>query len=382
MAEQVVIVGAGQAGFAAAAKLRQLGFNGSITMFGNEGVMPYQRPPLSKAYLLGKLEADRLSFRNAGFFTDQNIKILNNEPVVKIDRGNRQAVTANDCFPYDKLILATGADPIRLPAPMCAAVTNIFYLRNKADADRLGAIMKPDARLLVVGGGYIGLEVAAAARQVGTEVTLVEMSPRILNRVAAEPTADYFRTLHISNGVDIREGVGLCNLKPEGAAIKAVLDDGSSVIVDAVVAGIGVRPNTELAEAAGLKIDGGIVVDKFGCTTDPNIWAAGDCASFIHNGEIIRIESVPHAIDQAEHAARNILGEATPYCPRPWFWSDQYQTRLQIAGFNRGYERAETLASANDGGLKVSYFKENLLIAVDCINDARGFMMAKRKLGL
>ncbi|SCB36223.1 NAD(P)/FAD-dependent oxidoreductase [Rhizobium hainanense] len=382
MAERVVIVGAGQAGFAAAAKLRQLGFKGSITMFGNEGIMPYQRPPLSKAYLLGKLEADRLSFRNEAFFADQNIKILNDEPVLKIDRVNRQVVTANDCLPYDNLILATGAEPIRLPARMSESVGNIFYLRNRADADRLGAIMKPGVRLLVVGGGYIGLEVAAAARQAGADVTLVEMSPRILSRVAAEPTADYFRTLHASEGVNIHEGVGLRDLKSEGAAIKAVLDNGSSLIIDGVVAGIGVRPNTELAEAAGLKVDGGIVVDEFGCTTDPLIWAAGDCASFIHNGEMVRIESVPHAIDQAEHVARNILGEAKPYHPRPWFWSDQYQTKLQIAGFNRGYDRAEIGASAHEGGLKVSYFKENALIAVDCINDARGFMMAKRELGV
>ncbi|MDK4740257.1 FAD-dependent oxidoreductase [Rhizobium sp. CNPSo 3464] len=381
MAERVVIVGAGQAGFAAAAKLRQLGFKGSITIFGNEGIMPYQRPPLSKAYLLGKLEADRLSFRNEAFFAEHNIKILHDEPVLKIDRVGRQVITVNVRVPYDRVILATGADPVRLPARISAGVANIFYLRNKTDADRLGTIMKPGARLLVVGGGYIGLEVAAAARQAGARVMLVEMAPRILSRVAAEPTADYFRALHSSEGVDIREGVGLRDLKSEGAAIKAVLDNGSSFIIDGVVAGIGVRPNTDLAEAAGLKVDGGIVVDEFGCTTDPLIWAAGDCASFIHNGEMVRIESVPHAIDQAEHVARNIFGEAKPYRPRPWFWSDQYQTKLQIAGFNRGYDRAEIGASAHEGGLKVSYFKENALIAVDCINDARGFMMAKRELG-
>ncbi|WP_349437333.1 FAD-dependent oxidoreductase [Pararhizobium sp. A13] len=382
MIKKIVIVGAGQAGLAAAAKLRQEGFQGSITMLGDENAMPYQRPPLSKAYLLGQIEAERLFFRNNDFFHQQNIGISQNEPALEIDRAAKDVVTAHGRHGYDQLILATGAGPIKLPTSMAEGIGNIFYLRNKADADRLRPILREGARLLVVGGGYIGLEVAAAARQVGAEVTLVEMAPRILNRVAAEPTASYFRRLHSSQGVDIREGTGLAGLKPDGAAIMATLADGPKLTIDAVVVGIGVRPNAALAEAAGLATDGGIVVDEFGKSSDPSIWAAGDCASFSYEGERTRIESVPHAIDQAEHVARNILGAELPYCPRPWFWSDQYSTKLQIAGFNRGYDRATVSHGIAEGSMTVSYFQKERLIAVDCLNDARSFMLAKRQLGL
>lgn len=382
MIKRIVIVGAGQAGLAAAAKLRQEGFQGAITMLGDEGAMPYPRPPLSKAYLLGKIEAERLCFRNDDFFHQENIGICQNEPALEIDRVTKGVVTAHRRNLYDQLILATGAGPIKLPASLAEGIDNIYYLRNKADADRLRPILREGARLLVVGGGYIGLEVAAAARQVGAEVTLVEMAPRILNRVAAEPTASYFRRLHCSQGVDIREGIGLAGLMPDGAVIMATLADGSTLTIDAVVVGIGVRPNAGLAEAAGLATDGGIVVDEFGRTSDPSIWAAGDCASFSYQGETTRIESVPHAIDQAEHVARNILGAGLAYRPRPWFWSDQYSTKLQIAGFNRGYDRATVSQGAAEGSMTVSYFREERLIAVDCLNDARSFMLAKRQLGL
>lgn len=382
MIKKIVIVGAGQAGLAAATRLRQEGFQGQITMLGDEGTMPYQRPPLSKAYLLGKLEAERLCFRNSDFFEQQNIGISQNEPALEIDRVTNSVVTAHGRYGYDHLILATGAGPIKLPGSMVEGIGNIFYLRNKADADRLRPALRKGARLLVVGGGYIGLEVAAAARQVGAEVTLIEMASRILNRVAAEPTASYFRRLHSSQGVDIREGTGLDGLKADGAAITATLADGSRLTIDAVVVGIGVRPNAGLAEAAGLATDSGIVVDEFGRTSDPTIWAAGDCTSFSYQGERIRIESVPHAIDQAEHVAFNILGAGLSYRPRPWFWSDQYSTKLQIAGFNRGYDRAIVSHGTAEGSMTVSYFQAERLIAVDCLNDARSFMLAKRQLGL
>ncbi|WP_431324876.1 NAD(P)/FAD-dependent oxidoreductase [Rhizobium sp. YTU87027] len=382
MTTRIVIVGAGQAGFAAAAKLRQEKFEGAITLLGAEKVMPYQRPPLSKAYLLGKLSAERLSLRNEAFYQQQGIDIRPDEPAVSIDRARRTVETSRSQLSYDHLVLATGSNPVRLPARMTEGVDGIFYLRSKADADRLQPLFVPGARLLVVGGGYVGLEVAAAARQVGAAVTLVEAAPRILNRVAAEPTATFFRELHRSQGVDIREGTGLIGLKTEGAAVAAALGDGSSLSCDAVVVGIGVQPETTLATFAGIDTDNGILVDRFGRTSDPTVWAAGDCATFFHKGELIRIESVPHAIDQAEHVARNILGAEVPYCPRPWFWSDQYQTKLQIAGLNRGYDRATAAAGATEGSLTVSYLSGDRLLAVDCLNDPRSFMQAKRNLGL
>lgn len=382
MVERIVIIGAGQAGFAAAAKLRQENFAGTITMLGAEGAMPYQRPPLSKAYLLGKLDAGRLCFRSDAFYHQQAIEIRPDEPALSINRTTKIVETVNGQLTYDHLILATGSKPLRLSKSMSEGVDRIYYLRNKADADALRPFLRKGARVLVVGGGYVGLEVAAAARQVGAEVTVVEMASRILNRVAAEPTASYFRELHRSQGVDIREGTGLTGLKADGLGVKAALQDGSTLAVDAVVVGIGVVPETMLAEEAGLKIDDGIVVDAFGRTSDLCVWAAGDCACFLHCREMIRIESVPHAIDQAEHVARNILGAETAYRPRPWFWSDQYATKLQIAGLNRGYERAEVTLGVADGSMIVSYLKGDQLLAVDCLNDARGFMQAKRQLGL
>lgn len=265
---------------------------------------------------------------------------------------------------------------------MAASISNIFYLRNRADADRLRPSLKQGARLLVVGGGYVGLEVAAAARQAGASVTLVEMAPRILNRVAAEPTATYFRNLHSAKGVDIREGTGLTELTADGARATATLADGSRLSADAVVVGIGVRPNASLAVQAGLAVEGGIVVDAFGRTTDPHIWAAGDCTTFEFDGAMIRIESVPHAIEQAEHVARNILGSGNAYRPRPWFWSDQFDTKLQIAGLNRGYDRVLSASGATESSMTISYFRGERLLAVDCLNDARSFMHAKRQLGL
>lgn len=379
---RVVIIGAGQAGFAAAAKLRQEKFEGTITVLGAEKEMPYQRPPLSKAYLLGKLSAERLSLRSADFYEQQGIELRPDEPALSIDRAGKTVETSRSQLPYDHLVLATGSNPVRLPASMTEGVPSIFHLRNKADADALRPLLVQGARLLVVGGGYVGLEVAAAARQVGAAVTLVEMAPRILNRVAAEPTAAYFRELHRSQGVDIRESTGLIRLEADGAAVTAALEDGSSLSFDAVVVGIGVRPETGLAEDAGLDTNGGILVDAFGRASDPAVWAAGDCASFQHAGEVIRIESVPHAIDQAEHVARNILGANVPYRPRPWFWSDQYATKLQIAGLNRGYDRTATRPGAMEGSMTVSYLCGDRLLAVDCLNDARSFMQAKRSLGL
>ncbi|WP_245426126.1 FAD-dependent oxidoreductase [Rhizobium sp. J15] len=354
MATRVVIVGAGQAGFAAAATLRQEKFEGVVTLLGAEKVTPYQRPPLSKAYLLGTLAAERLSLRNEDFYERHRIDLRPDEPALSIDLAGKTVETSRAQLPYDHLVLATGSSPVRLPACMAEGVDRIFYLRSKADADALRPRLVHGARLLVVGGGYVGLEVAAAARQAGVAVTLVEMAPRILNRVAAEPTATYFRELHRSQGVDIREGTGLAGLKSDGAAVMATLEDGSSPSFDAVVVGIGVRPETSLADSAGLDTQDGILVDALGRTSDLAVWAAGDCAAFEHAGEVIRIESVPRAIDQAEHVARNILGMHVPYRPRPWFWSDQYATKLQIAGLNRGYDRTTTTLGASEASMTVS----------------------------
>ncbi|MEL6517244.1 MAG: FAD-dependent oxidoreductase, partial [Pseudomonadota bacterium] len=239
--------------------------------------------------------------------------------------------------------------------------------------------MRAGARALIVGGGYIGLEAAAVAAQRGLTVTLVEMADRILQRVAAPETSAYFRTLHSGHGVDLREGVGLARLTDtDGAVTGAELSDGSTLTCDIVIVGVGISPATSLAEAAGLTIDNGIAVDAHGRTSDPAIWAAGDCASFPWRGDRIRLESVQNAIDQAEAVADNILGANTAYDPHPWFWSDQYDIKLQIAGLNTGYDRIVARTGDRAGSLSHWYYSGAALLSVDAMNDPRAYMIGKR----
>ncbi|MBL4767133.1 MAG: oxidoreductase, partial [Rhodobacteraceae bacterium] len=244
--------------------------------------------------------------------------------------------------------------------------------------DAMAPAVTKGARALIVGGGYIGLEAAAVAAKLGVQVTLVEMADRILQRVAASETSDYFRALHVGHGVDIREGVGLDRLTgTDGQVSGAVLTDGTTLDLDMVVAGVGITPSTGLAEMAGLTLNNGIEVDEFGHTSDASIWAAGDCASFLYRGRRIRLESVPHAIDQAENVATNMLGAGTEYRAKPWFWSDQYDVKLQIAGLNTGYDRITT----RDGEGQTQsfwYYQGDTLLAVDAMNDPRAYMVGKR----
>ena len=252
----------------------------------------------------------------------------------------------------------------------------VYTVRTLADVDAMGHEFRKGARLLVVGGGYIGLEAAAVAAKLGLEVTLVEMAPRILQRVAAAETADYFRTLHSDHGVTILEGTGLKRLKGESRVIGAELNDGRALEVDFVIVGVGIAPATQLAEAAGLALENGIRTDAQGRSSDPSIWAAGDCASFPYKGGRIRLESVGNAIDQAEAVAANMLGAGKDYVAKPWFWSDQYDVKLQIAGLNTGYDR---VISRQDGdGRSFWYLAGDTLLAVDAMNDPRAYMVGKR----
>ena len=278
---------------------------------------------------------------------------------------------------YDQLALTTGSVPRRLPASVGGDLEGVYVVRDLADVDAMAPNFRQGAKLLVVGGGYIGLEAAAVASKKGVQVTLVEMADRILQRVAAPETSDYFRTLHREHGVDIREGLGLERLTGAGHVSGATLTDGTALQVDFVVVGVGIVPATTLAEDAGLKIDNGISVDSFGRTSEPSIWAAGDCASFPHGSGRLRLESVPNAIDHAECVADNMLGTETPYVPRPWFWSDQYDVKLQIAGLNTGYDRIVTRKGA---GRSISfwYYQGDRLLAVDAMNDPRAYMIGKR----
>jgi 3-phenylpropionate/trans-cinnamate dioxygenase ferredoxin reductase subunit len=263
--------------------------------------------------------------------------------------------------------------PRRLPAAIGGALENVFTVRDLADADAMAPHFVKGARVLIIGGGYIGLEAAAVAAKLGLRVTLVEMADRILQRVAAPQTSDYFRALHISHGVDLREGVGLARLLGDGAVTGAELTDGTTLDLDFAIVGVGIVPATELAEAAGLTLDNGIATDARGSTSAPHIWAAGDCASFPYRGGRIRLESVPNAIDQAE----NIMGADNDYVAKPWFWSDQYDVKLQIAGLNTGY--TDVVSRIGDGATaSFWYYEDERLLAVDAMNDPRAYMMGKR----
>ena len=373
----IVVVGAGQAGASLVAELRKQGFDGRLTLIGAEPVPPYQRPPLSKGYLTGDLDRERLFLRPERFYEENDIALHLGAPVDRIDRAGKTLRVAGRDVPYDRLALVTGSVPRRLPADIGGNLTGVFVLRSLADVDAMAGAFKPGARALVVGGGYIGLEAAAVARKLGVEVTLVEAAERILQRVAAPETAAFFRDLHKRHGVDLREGVGVRRLTGDGRVTGADLSDGSHLTVDFVIVGIGILPETGLARAAGLEIDNGIAVDAQGRTSDPAIWAAGDCCSFPLDGGRIRLESVPHAIEQAECVARNMLGANEAYVPRPWFWSDQYDVKLQIAGLCAGYDRAVTRPGTGES-LSVWYFAGQRLLAVDAMNAPRAYMVGKR----
>lgn len=382
MAGRLVIVGAGQAGFALAAKLRALKDERPITIIGSEPCLPYQRPPLSKKYLLGEMEFDRLLFRPESWFAENNVEIRLSTPVEEIDRENKLVrLFDGSTVSYDNLALATGATPRRLPSAIGGDLSGVFTVRDKADADALAGEMKAGRRLLIIGGGYIGLEAAAVGRKLGLEVTLIEMADRILARVAARETADAMRAIHEAQGVVIREKTGLTQLIGLDGQVKgAELSDGTVLDIDMVIVGIGVLPNDRLASEAGIETMNGIIVDAHGRTSDPAIFAMGDCAVQEWNGARIRLESVQNAVDQAEAVAAILAGGAEPYRPKPWFWSDQYDVKLQIAGFNLGYDETLMRPGAREGSLSVWYFREGRLIAVDAINDAKAYVTGKKLL--
>ncbi len=377
--ETTIVIGAGQAGFSFCARLRELGYLGNVILIGDEHHPPYQRPPLSKAYLLGDISLERLSLRPDEFYADQRIDLRTDSRVTGIAPGDRTVTLADGTqLGYDTLILATGSTPRLLPSSLSGELAGIYYMRSVADADAISPEFAAGRRCLVVGGGYIGLEAAAVAAKRGVEVTLIEAAERILQRVACGQTSDYFRELHRSHGVDVREGIGLRALGgKDGRVSSATLSDGTSVDVDFVIAGIGIQPNVELAQAAGLDCNNGIRVDTRCLTSDSAIMAIGDCASFPRNGGHLRLESVGHAIDHGQLAAASVMGSDETYQAKPWFWSDQYDTKLQIAGLSTGYdtivERKGDTASRS-----FWYYAGNTLLAVDAMNDPRAYMVAKR----
>ena len=375
---RIVIVGGGQAAASMAARLRARGHEGPLTVIGNEPAAPYQRPPLSKAYLLGQMGLDRLTLRAPDWWRDQGIALHLSETALSIDAAARVLTTDRGAYPYDALALTTGAAPRRLPAAMGGDLPGTHVIRTLADVDALAPELREGRRLVVIGGGYIGLEAAAVARKLGLEVTLIEAAPRILGRVAAAETADLIRALHRAHGVTILEGAAISRITGEAQADGVALTDGRQIPADLVIMGIGVLPETALAATAGLMLDNGVATDSRGRTSDPAIWAAGDCASMPWQGGRLRLESVGGAIDMAECVADNMLGQHRDHAPKAWFWSDQFDAKLQIAGLNAGHDQVVTRAGQGDHAASVWYYRAGRLIAVDALNDARAYMIGKR----
>lgn len=372
----IVIIGAGQAGSSLAIKLRALGYQGTVTLIGEEPYAPYQRPPLSKTYLLGEMALERLYLRPEEVYRDQNIELRLGTQVTAIDPVAQVISLSAETLSYDQLALTTGSTPRLLPEAIGGRLKNVFAVRGLADVDAMRPAFERGGHVLIIGGGYIGLEAAAVAAKRGLKVTLVEMAERILQRVACAQTSDYFRELHQSHGVTLLEGVGLSSLTGTDHVTGAILSNGATLDIDFALVGVGIQPNTQLADAAGLTLNNGIDTNALGQTSQSKIWAAGDCASFPYQGERIRLESVPNAIDQAEVVAANMLGAQKAYHATPWFWSDQYDVKLQIAGLNQGFENVVT--RIGEAGRSHWYYKAGQVLAVDAMNDPRAYMVAKR----
>ena len=332
----VVIVGAGHAGGSVAAFLRQYGYTGSITLIGEEPIAPYQRPPLSKAWLKGEADAEALMLRPDSFYAENAITLHLSTTVERIDRMRKVVIVANGGeISYAHLILATGARA-RWITLAGLDLQGVLELRTAADADKLKAALGPGKRLAVIGGGYIGLEAAASARALGAEVTVIERETRVLARVACEPLSNFFQAYHRAHGVHFALSAGVeAIVGADGRATGVKLADGAVIAADAVLVGVGAQPNQELASAAGIECNDGILVDLDARTSDPLIFAIGDCTRRpmpIYGGRAHRLESVPNALEQAKQAASAIVGKASPPGEVPWFWSDQYDLKLQIAG--------------------------------------------------
>jgi len=370
MEDGVIIVGAGHAGDAAAAHLRQYGFKGPVTLLGAENFAPYHRPPLSKAWLKGEATEAELALRAADFHARQDIGLRLGATVTAIDRvGQRVVLAGGESLPYAHLILATGARARELPLP---GAGHAHALRTRADADRLRGALGPGKRLVMVGGGYIGLEIAASARALGASVTVLEREARLLPRVASPVLADFFLARHRAEGVDIRLGASPTEILPDGVR----LADGSQMPADAVLAGIGAVPNTELAQEAGLDCANGVLVDEAARTSDPAIFAIGDCTNrpVPAYATRLRLESVPSALDQARQAAAAITARKPPSPDIPWFWSDQYKIRLQIAGLL--LDVAETVArgDVSSGSFALFHLRaDGSLAAVEAVNAPEAF---------
>ena len=374
----VAIVGGGQAAASVSTRLRALGFDGRISIYCAEGLAPYERPPLTKKFLAGVMPEADLAIHPTGTYPDRSIVIHKSTPVTAVAPATRTFTVDGQSESYDHLVLATGASARRLPTAIGGTLEGVYVIRTMADATAIRNAMKPGMKLLIIGGGYVGLEAAATATELGLTVTVVESGIRILQRVASPSLSEFVRAINRARGVEIIEGAGVDHLLGDKSVIGALLSNGSKVSADLVLIGIGAEPNTNLARAAGIAIDNGIQTDARGRTSTPGVWAAGDCTSLPRGNRRIRLESVQNAIDQAEVVAANIMGMDRAYVPIPTFWSEQYDNMVQIAGLGSQRSRIFTRPGGTDNAVSFWQYLDGRLLAVEAVNDAKTFSVARR----
>ena len=375
----VVIAGAGPGAGQVVVTLRQKKFDGRIVLIGDENWYPYQRPPLSKKFLAGELPAERLYFKPESFYEQQDVEVRLGIRVTAIDRERKTVVTDDgERTGYDSLVLATGSRPRRLYAPG-ADLKGIHYLRGIDDVNGIRADMQVGKRIAIVGAGYIGLEVAAVARRLGLEVTVIEMEERVMSRVVSPELSRFYQDVHRQEGVELRLSTGVTGFAGSDRVEGVMLDSGETMPTDIVVVGIGILPNVELAIDCGLGVDDGIVVDDHCRTGDPDIYAIGDCTRHPNAilGGTLRLESVQNALEQAKTAGANICGEDVSYAEVPWFWSDQYDLKLQIAGLSLGHDQVVLRGDPADRSFTCLYLRDGALISVDAVNRPKDFLQSK-----
>jgi 3-phenylpropionate/trans-cinnamate dioxygenase ferredoxin reductase subunit len=379
----VLIVGASQAGAQVAASLRELGETCPITLVGAEPHLPYQRPPLSKGFLAGQAEAEQLQLRSAAFYAERGIDVVLGERVDRLDLhddGGHAVCRSGRALPFSRVALTVGGTPRRLAVPG-SQLRNICYLRDLADARALRRSLDSAERVVVVGGGFIGLETAAVAKALGKDVTVVEALDRLLARAVAPVVSEFYLQAHRRRGVQVRLGSGVVSFTGHNDAVTSVdLSDGSSLPADVVLVGIGLVPDTSLAEQIGLVCDGGIVIDDGGRTSHPDVVAAGDCTSLRRPGGAgqLRIESVANAISQGRAAAASLTGAADGATTVPWFWSDQGNLKLQIAGLSAGYDDVVLRGDPETEQFSALYYSGSGLIAIDAVNTPRDYMAVRK----
>jgi 3-phenylpropionate/trans-cinnamate dioxygenase ferredoxin reductase subunit len=380
MISTILIIGGGQAGAQAIDTLRREGFTGRLVLIGDEPELPYQRPPLSKKYLSGEMAVDRLPFRHRTFYDEHRVDLKLGQPAVRLDAAARVVeLKDGETLTYDRLLLCLGAASRQLTCPG-ATLAGVHTLRGLADVPAIQAGFKPQARVVVIGGGYIGLETAATCRKMGCDVTVLEMADRIMNRVVAVPVSHYFAAEHRAHGVNILCDMRVVRLEGEKRVERVVCADGSTHAADLVIVGVGAIATTELASQAGLACDNGIVVDEYCRTSDENIYAAGDCTNHpsLRFGRRVRLESVDNAFEQAKTAAINLLGRPLTHDRVPWFWSDQYDNKLLIVGLSQDYDRQVLRGDPASRSFSVCYLKGQELLAVEAINHSKDYMAARK----